>query len=176
MKIVRSDILKNSLNQVLNKKDKIEHESDDDKITMIKKVSKDWRTMSGKQIESIHPLFEPIQLEANTKGESIKACPLKNISKATYAEPVKVKHIGHLVEQQNFSNISLHALGQQTERIEAILMDGTKPNKSEVKVNLPSTSHSDIPNTQIVIPPFIPQIVSSNFKLGKQKGMGSSVF
>jgi TolB-like protein len=54
-------------------------------------------------------------------------------------------------------------------------MDGTKPNKSEVKVNLPSSSHSDIPNTQIFIPPFVPQMISSNFKLGKQKTMGSSV-
>ena len=55
-------------------------------------------------------------------------------------------------------------------------MDGTKPNKSEVKVNLPSSSHSEVPHAQIVIPPFVPQMVSSNFKLGKQKAMGSSVF
>jgi hypothetical protein len=54
-------------------------------------------------------------------------------------------------------------------------MDGTKPNKSKVKVNLPSSPHSDIPNTQIVIPPFIPQMIFFNFKLGKQKATGSSV-
>ena len=82
------------------------------------------------------------------------------------------KSIGHLVEEFFFSNISLHAIGQQTDRIEAILIDGTKSNKCEVKVNFPSSSQSDISNTQIIVPPFIPQMVSSNIKLGKQKAMG----
>jgi hypothetical protein len=156
------------------KKEK-EIQSDDDKIAMIKRVSKDWKTTSGKQVEYIHPPFEPIQLEVNTKGESVKACPLKNISRTTYSEPLKVEHIGHLVEQQNFSNISLHVIGQQTDRIEAILMDGANPNKSEVKVNIPSSSQSDLPNTQIVVPPFVPQMAYSKIKLGKQKPMGSSI-
>ena len=54
--------------------------------------------------------------------------------------------------------------------------DGTKPNKSEVKVNFPSSSQSDTSNTQLVVPPFVPHMVSSNIKLGKQNAMGSSVF
>ena len=156
-------------------KDKIETNYENDKIAMTKRVSKDWKTTSGKHIDSIHPPFEAIQLEVNTKGETTKACPLKNISKTTHDKPVKVKHIGHLVEQQNFSNISLHAIGQQTDRIEAILLDGTKPNKCEVKVNFPSTSQSDISNTQLVVPPFVPHMVSSNIKLRKQKAMVSPV-
>ena len=41
------------------------------------------------------------------------------------------------MEQQNFANISLNTIGQQTDRIETILMEGSRPSNSDVKVNLP---------------------------------------
>ena len=155
-------------------KAKINPESEQD-LSVIKKVSKDWNTISGKQVESVHPPFESIQMEVNAKGDSTKACPLKNISKTTYGEPIKVEHIGHLVEQQNFANISLNTIGQQTDRIETILMEGSRPSNSEVKVNLPSSSQSDLPSTRIVAPPFISHMMSPGIKLGKQKAIGPSV-
>lgn len=108
----------------------------------MKGVFRNGETLSGKQIQSIHPPFELPQLKDSTKGESIKTCPLKDISKTTYGEPIKVEHIDHIVKQQNLSNISSCAIGQQRDHTKIILMHGTKPNKWEVEVSLESSSQS----------------------------------
>ena len=70
-----------------------------------------------------------------------------------------------MVEQQN----------QQMEHVEDIVIDGIKPSKSKLKVNLPSSTHPDAPHTPILIPLFIPQMIFPNFKHGKQKAIRSSI-
>ena len=147
---------------------KKEQKSEAKDLTVIKKVSTEWETTSGNKVDSVHPPFESIQLSHN-RG---KACPLKRISKNTYGETAKVEHIGHLVEQQNYANISLRSLGQQTDRIETILMEGYKTGRPEVKINIPSNSQSS--SSQSVSPMFVPTI-DPNIKLGKQKAFGPAI-
>nr|AAX95153.1 hypothetical protein LOC_Os11g14710 [Oryza sativa Japonica Group]ABA92444.1 hypothetical protein LOC_Os11g14710 [Oryza sativa Japonica Group] len=144
---------------------KKEQKSEAEDLTVIKKGSTEWETTRGNKVDSVHPLFESIQLSHNGG----KACPLKSISKNTYGETAKVEHIGHLVEQQNYANLSLRSLGQQTDRIETILMEGYKTGRPEVKINIPSNSQSS--SSQSVSPMFVPTI-DPNIKLGKQKGFG----
>ncbi|BAH94377.1 Os08g0506200 [Oryza sativa Japonica Group] len=108
---------------------KKEQKSEAEDLTVIKKVSTEWETASGNKVDSVHPPFESVQLSHNGG----KACPLKSISKNTYGETAKVEHIGHLVEQQNYANISLRSLGQQTNRIETILMEGYKTGRPELR-------------------------------------------
>jgi hypothetical protein len=147
---------------------KKEQKSEAEDLTVIKKVSTEWETASGNKVDSVHPPFESIQLSHNGG----KACPLKSISKNTYGETAKVEHIGHLVEQQNYANISLRSLGQQTNRIETILMEGYKTGRPEVKINIPSNSQSS--SSQSVSPMFVPTI-DPNIKLGKQKAFGPAI-
>jgi hypothetical protein len=72
-------------------------------------------------------------------------------------EPESMDHTGHPDEQQGSPNIPFHDSGQQTDFMEAIVLNGRKEGK--VEVNLLPSSQLDLPYTESIVPSSVLEIV-----------------
>lgn len=90
---------------------------------VLTKISNSWKTARGKEIESVHPPFKSIILY----GEA-RASLLKHVTKYVWQKLGKGEDINQIMEQQNFTNVSLQIIGKQTDRSEKLL-HGLEENK-----------------------------------------------
>ena len=118
----------------------------------------------------MHPSFEPTQVE-----EEIRANPLKIFNKGLNETP-KVEHLEQIIEQQNFTNLALKAIGQQTERIENILPEKKEeankvshrfPKSQKIKqIKLPQNNGEKTSSSKNIPPMFNSHELDSKIKLG----------
>ena len=86
-------------------------------INVTSKVSTNWSTETGNQIEFVHPPFE--NLEVKMGSSIIDATPIKMVENKEI--PASKLDISKVVSQNNFSNLALNTISQQMDRIENVL-------------------------------------------------------
>lgn len=95
-------------------------------IQMIKSTLNQWQTSKGQIINSTLPPFKSITYSKNT------AIPIKKETMFSNPTPASQKDLSHVIEQNNYTNIYLHTLGQQIEKLHVSNQASTSTNSKLV--------------------------------------------
>lgn len=82
-------------------------------LQMLKAKENIWTTTKGEKIKGIHPPQENVQLSL-----TMEATPYKDVSSINDKTPIKPEFFAHIMKQNNFTNLYLQSIAEQTNRIE----------------------------------------------------------
>ena len=94
-------------------------------IKVIEELSTTWElntsTSTQKTMESIHPPSNSIKYKGSLEAPCLSV-PLKNTLNTKDDKAfIKAEYLNQLIEQNNYTNLDLHTISKQTERIENLL-------------------------------------------------------
>lgn len=131
-------------------------------VNVTEKTSMRWNTQTKGPIESNHPPLEPLVYGK----KNILANPLKQTENKDLTCLVSQENFAHLQEQQNYSNLILKTISNQTERIETVL-NTVEPVISSIEFVV-ITKQNPLTRPPVEKPTVVPSYIPPNIHLSNE--------
>lgn len=131
-------------------------------VNASKKTSIKWSTHTKGPIKANHPPLEPLVYGK----KNVQAIPLVSTDRKDSACPASQENIAQLQEQQNYSNLILKTISNQTERIETVL-NTVEPMINSIE-SVVITKQNPLTKPPVEKPTVIPSYIPPNIHLSDE--------